>query len=537
MLESVNCLNKFEVMFDTFFSGCSEETDEPDPGGGDGSGNSSGSEGNKENAIAPKVLLSRRQKKNRIRKEDTSPVSKKMTRKASKRTEGNPKRWNSCSGSRQHFKLNIDNSELTVLLRNYLLTPNQVISLGYPVESSLYPGRAIIYKSNSPRDPIEQFQIPRPPHLFDVNAREFVPSCDTIPIVSKRKNYSNIIGEWNIEHSHERKDSNGTIESSESAGSKSSDKSDEERSGDSDLGEDKDSDKEVTQSEQIIQRILKRYQPESDEKKCVRCGQGFFVMVDGEYLTQEKCVYHWGKLQRVFGTNANGVVSVRSEFNCCKGKKNSKGCSTARLHVWNGVSAGVNGPLEGFVKTKPRKSSSGDENCGVYSIDCEMCYTTQGLELTKITLVAADGRTVYDSYVKPENPIIDYNTRFSGITAKDLKKGNAAKSLKDVQNDLMNFINSDTILIGHGLENDLKALKLIHSTVIDTSVIFPHYYGLPYKRSLRSLVNSFLKRDIQSCGHDSFEDAKACMELMLWRVKKDFKHNFDHKNHALVDKF
>ena len=61
----------------------------------------------------------------------------------------------------------------------------------------------------------------------------------------------------------------------------------------------------------------------------------------------------------------------------------------------------------------------------------------------------------------------------------------------------MGFVNAHTILIGHGLENDLRALKLVHTTVIDTSIVFPHYFGLPYRRSLKSLVKSYLKRDIQ----------------------------------------
>lgn len=545
MVETVSYNKKFEVMFDSLFLGCAEETDVPDPGGGDESENSSVSEGNKENAIAPsKVLLSRRQKKNKIRKEDNnSPVLKKMTRKTSKRSSESfhAKKWSSSTMCLRHInKLNVDESEIYSLLRNYLLTPEQAMVLGYPIESSLYPGRAIIYKScGSPKsDVVDQIELPRQTHLFDVNAREFVPSCDNISsFVSKRNNnnnYTDFIGEYNMmNHSPEQNNTMGGdfLESSES------DKSEEDRSVDSDLADDKNSDKDVETSQQVvITEILKRYQTGSDEKKCARCDRGFFVLKDGEYLTREKCIYHWGKLQKVYGTSSNGVVFVKSEFSCCKGKKNSKGCSTAKLHVWKGVSAGVNKPLEGFVKTKSCKMVPEDGNYGVYSVDCEMCYTTQGLELAKVTVVAADGRIVYDSYVKPENTIIDYNTRFSGITAKDLK-GNAAKSLKDVQHDLMSFINADTILIGHGLENDLKALKMIHSTVIDTSMIFPHYYGLPFKRSLRSLVKSILKREIQSFEHDSYEDAKSCMELMLWRLKKDYKSNFDQKNHTIEVKF
>merc|ERR1712113_981941 len=96
------------------------------------------------------------------------------------------------------------------------------------------------------------------------------------------------------------------------------------------------------------------------------------------------------------------------------------------------------------------------------------------------------------------------------------------KTLKDVQNDLLGFINANTILIGHGLENDLRALKLVHMTVIDTSLVFPHYYGMPFRRSLKSIVHSYLKREIQAenCGHDSYEDARSCVELMLWKVRQ-----------------
>ena len=40
-------------------------------------------------------------------------------------------------------------------------------------------------------------------------------------------------------------------------------------------------------------------------------------------------------------------------------------------------------------------------------------------------MVGTDGRLVYESLVAPENEIIDFNTRFSGITAKDLGKKKA----------------------------------------------------------------------------------------------------------------
>ena len=37
-------------------------------------------------------------------------------------------------------------------------------------------------------------------------------------------------------------------------------------------------------------------------------------------------------------------------------------------------------------------------------------------------MVGVDGRLVYESLVCPENSIIDFNTRYSGISAKDFGK-------------------------------------------------------------------------------------------------------------------
>ena len=48
----------------------------------------------------------------------------------------------------------------------------------------------------------------------------------------------------------------------------------------------------------------------------------------------------------------------------------------------------------------------------VYSVDCEMVYTTLGLQLARITVVDMELKSVFESLVKPSHTIVDYNTRY-----------------------------------------------------------------------------------------------------------------------------
>ncbi|NXC30111.1 REXO1 exonuclease, partial [Campylorhamphus procurvoides] len=246
---------------------------------------------------------------------------------------------------------------------------------------------------------------------------------------------------------------------------------------------------------------------------CCRCGTEYMVSASGSCIRKEECVHHWGRLrkQRVPG-------GWETHYSCCSGAVGSPGCQVAKQHVHDGRKES----LDGFVKTFEKLPTT-DGYPGIYALDCEMCYTKQGLELTRVTVINSDLKVVYDTFVKPDSRVVDYNTRFSGVTEEDLE--NTSITLRDVQAVLLNMFSADTILIGHSLESDLFALKLIHGTVVDTAIVFPHRLGLPYKRALRTLMADYLKRIIQDNveGHDSSEDARACMELMVWKIKEDAK--------------
>lgn len=138
-------------------------------------------------------------------------------------------------------------------------------------------------------------------------------------------------------------------------------------------------------------------------------------------------------------------------------------------------------------------------------MDCEMIYTTGGMRVARVSVVDGVGEEIFDEQVKMDdgvevmcdfrlytpNPALtsttysDYNTRFSGVTEEEHSK--AVLSLASIRRSLDAFINADTIVIGHALDNDLKTLRMIHHQCVDTALLFPHRAGPPFRRSLRDL--------------------------------------------------
>jgi RNA exonuclease 1 len=164
-------------------------------------------------------------------------------------------------------------------------------------------------------------------------------------------------------------------------------------------------------------------------------------------------------------------------------------------------------------------SSSAAIQPRLLAVDCEMVRTALGLELARITLVDESMSVVYDTLVRPENEILDYCTQWSGISETTLV--GVTTKLSDVHTALNSIISPSCILVGHSLENDFQAMRLVHSRVLDTSIMYPHPRGPPYRSSLKYLAKKYLKIDIQAAeaGHDSAEDACAAMRLALLKVR------------------
>ena len=178
---------------------------------------------------------------------------------------------------------------------------------------------------------------------------------------------------------------------------------------------------------------------------------------------------------------------------------------------------------EGFVVTQP--SGGGIARApplSMLAVDCEMCYVGTGadkrLVLTRASAVGPDGSVVYDKLCAPSEPITDYNTAHSGITAEQMR--GVTTTLEDVQRELLELIAQETILIGHSLENDLRRLRIMHCLCVDTVALYPHPRGPPFRSKLSALTEKHLSRRIQEGTHDSVADARATMELALLKFTR-----------------
>lgn len=99
---------------------------------------------------------------------------------------------------------------------------------------------------------------------------------------------------------------------------------------------------------------------------------------------------------------------------------------------------------------------------------------------------------------------------------------NVTTTLSDIQKELLELLTPQTILLGHSLNSDLNALRLTHPFLIDTGILYPHARGPPYKQSLKWLATKFLSKEIQKGvkGHDSVEDARACLDLVKQKCER-----------------
>ncbi|RKF61461.1 RNA exonuclease 3 [Erysiphe neolycopersici] len=286
---------------------------------------------------------------------------------------------------------------------------------------------------------------------------------------------------------------------------------------------------------------------------CDRCKSRFQVFPgrreeDGALTSGGQCTYHYG---RTYLTDLSASFSKRiKKYRCCgESLGDSHGCTTAPCHVFKISEVKRLASILNFQTTPPNFDEAKTKQ--PVCLDGEMGYTVNGLELIRLTATSwPDGQDLFDVLVRPLGPILDLNSRYSGVYPEHMANAlpwtpnqplpknskphllPILPSVVEARSLLFSHLSPSTPLIGHGLENDLNAIRMIHPTIIDTAFLFPHKLGLPYRNSLKSLVRKYLDRAIQDAGtngggndnnslagHDSKEDAIAAGDLVKYALK------------------
>lgn len=173
---------------------------------------------------------------------------------------------------------------------------------------------------------------------------------------------------------------------------------------------------------------------------------------------------------------------------------------------------------------RPNEGLAPDFEVGKYiAIDCEMVGIGEGgygHALARVSIVDFHGRQVYDSYVRPQERVVDWRTRISGIAPKHMA---TAREFADVQAEVAQLLHG-RILVGHDLKHDLDVLILDHprKDIRDTAKFSGFKkYGHGPKPALRVLAREILAVEIQTGQHSSIEDARVAM-LLFRRYKPAF---------------
>lgn len=300
-------------------------------------------------------------------------------------------------------------------------------------------------------------------------------------------------------------------------------------------------------------------------ESCDRCGTRFQVFPgrdeSGRLTSKGKCRYHWARVNRSTSFKTERIMGQSEAiYPCCNKAQGSEGCSEAETHVFSVKDPKRLATILQFEHTPEKPDIRGSQPI---SFDCEMGYTTLGMEVIRVTAVSwPEGRLLLDVLVRPYGEILDLNTRFSGVTqqafanappydftttdevesvaadtseqTQELRKVDSPAVARQL---LFDRLSPNTPLIGHAIENDLNVCRIIHPFVIDTALLYPHPRGMPIRFSLKVLSQKHLSRGIQTggeAGHDSKEDAIATGDLVTKKVAEKWSI-MHHEGWEFVD--
>ncbi|KAE9979679.1 hypothetical protein EG328_000729 [Venturia inaequalis] len=169
---------------------------------------------------------------------------------------------------------------------------------------------------------------------------------------------------------------------------------------------------------------------------------------------------------------------VNKVWTCCRQHVTSDPCSGLPDHI------AAHYPRDDQIEkihqchdTPKLKFGKNRKVCEAVAIDCEMGTSKSGdSELIRVTMINyLTGATLVDSLVWPDAELRHPNTQYSGVTWAQLHHARNTRTcifgVENARKAVWNFVGPETIVVGHGLHNDLRSLRWIHRTVVDSFIL------------------------------------------------------------------
>ncbi|KAK0648209.1 hypothetical protein B0T16DRAFT_325862 [Cercophora newfieldiana] len=281
----------------------------------------------------------------------------------------------------------------------------------------------------------------------------------------------------------------------------------------------------------------------------------------------EKTVVHRCK------RHTGAYIKSTKKWSCCGKQLNSPPCWGQKNHD---QPVGQDEALQKRWQYHPTPTNPQRSHRLAVALDCEMGTAIDSeTELIRVTVIDYfTGEKLVDSLVFPDIEMRHFNTRFSGVTRKDMTLaykqhrcflgGAAARAA------VFKYVGPETIVVAHSANGDLGSLRWIHHKVVDTHILEserrkkeeaekekenvdnnvkdvkteqttasmgkrqgesegkqdepqkkPKVRYHPEGMSLKALTMKHLGREIQAAvkaGHDSFEDALASRDLLHYHI-------------------
>ena len=208
---------------------------------------------------------------------------------------------------------------------------------------------------------------------------------------------------------------------------------------------------------------------ENKQRTCSQCKSKFNISDKTVcFFHPYKAVYHWHR--------------------CSNGPRGSPPCRESKNHCSEEIDLSVEG--KNYLISEECFNSS----FAILIVDCKFNNTLHGKTLGGLAIIDYLGNKVYEKNFK------NFNEKTRILFHEDLK----------------NILGPNVILVGHALNNDLLKMRVIHSKVVDTSVLYPHPKGESIKYKLDDLVRTHLKEEPHHSqrGSKSLRDVHYTLRLM-----------------------